>query len=147
MSEQYYSIKSDTLTDIADAIRSKTGKSDKIEVEDYATEIESISGSGGEEINTGTCTIHIIPPSTSNYYICRESVNNAGTVNYNISRQYTGSTMSFLTRCNSIIYIQASTIKGANITDGELLKVASGYGIAYRTPSIKDTIVQITLTG
>lgn len=46
MSEQYYSIKKSTLKGMADSIRAKTGKTDDIEVEDYSTEIASISGSG-----------------------------------------------------------------------------------------------------
>ena len=42
-----YLIKGDTLTGIADAIRSKTGTSDSIVVSDMATLIESIEGGGG----------------------------------------------------------------------------------------------------
>lgn len=42
---EMYAIKKDDLTDIADAIRSKTGKSDPITVHEMANEISAISGS------------------------------------------------------------------------------------------------------
>lgn len=42
-----YLIKEGTLTDIANAIRDKTGSSSSIKVSDFASEIESISGGGG----------------------------------------------------------------------------------------------------
>lgn len=38
----------DKITAIAEAIRSKTGKTDKLTLAQMATEIESISGGGGE---------------------------------------------------------------------------------------------------
>lgn len=44
-----YRIQSETLTDIADAIRGKTGESSLIAPEDMASEIEGISGAGVEE--------------------------------------------------------------------------------------------------
>lgn len=44
------------LTDVADSIRSKTGKSDPIPCEDFDTEIESISGGGGEDVTAETNT-------------------------------------------------------------------------------------------
>ena len=46
------------LTDVADSIRSKTGKSEAIACEDFDTEIESISGGGGEpNLQTKSVTI------------------------------------------------------------------------------------------
>lgn len=42
----FYSIRRKELTDIADAIRAKTGKSGDISVEDMPKEIEGISGGG-----------------------------------------------------------------------------------------------------
>ena len=48
------------LTDVADSIRSKTGKSDAIACEDFDTEIESISG-GGADISE--YLDNVIPPS------------------------------------------------------------------------------------
>lgn len=42
-----YLIQDTTLTDIADAIRAKTGSSDEIRVSDMASQIESISAGGG----------------------------------------------------------------------------------------------------
>lgn len=45
-----YSLEDTTLTNIANAIRSKTGKSEAIKVQAWATEIKSISGSGSGEV-------------------------------------------------------------------------------------------------
>ncbi len=104
------------------------------------------TGSGGGEINTGTCSISITVPSSSNYYVCNENVGSDGTISYSITRSYTSSTISKKVRCDSVMYIQGSTIKGVEITDGELLKLTSGYGIAYRTPSTAGVTAKITLT-
>lgn len=46
MTDALYTIQESTLTDIADAIRSKKGTSAPIAVTDLADEIESISGGG-----------------------------------------------------------------------------------------------------
>ena len=51
-----YSIEDTTLTNIANAIRSKTGSSDGIKVEDYEESIMSIE-SGGSNIETCNVTI------------------------------------------------------------------------------------------
>lgn len=45
--DETYTVKFSTLKDIANAIRSKTGKSDAIPVPELASEIESIAGDGG----------------------------------------------------------------------------------------------------
>ena len=45
------------LTDVADSIRSKTGKSELIACEDFDTEIESISGGGSANLQTKSVTI------------------------------------------------------------------------------------------
>ena len=102
-------------------------------------------GGGSNEINTGTCTVKIVVPSSSNYSVGRETVSN-GTIDYGITRSYTSSNITLTTRCDSVMYIHASTIKGASATDGEVLKIASGYGIAYKTPSTSGVTVTITLT-
>lgn len=102
-------------------------------------------GGGGGEINTGTCTIKITVPSTSNYYSAYERVS-GGDVTYKIDRNYASGTISKTVRCDSVMYIQGSTVKGATLSDGELLQLVSGYGIAYRTPSTAGVTVEITLT-
>jgi hypothetical protein len=101
-------------------------------------------GGGGGEVNMGTCTVNITPPSSSNYYTGRETVSN-GAISYTVSRSYTGSKFSVEARCDSVMYISASTIKSATATDGEILNVVSGYGIAFKTPSGNGTTVTITL--
>ena len=100
---------------------------------------------GGGEVNTGTCTVKITVPSVSNYYSAYEQVGNDA-VSYKIERNYTSGTLTKTVRCDSVMYIQASTIKGAEIADGEVLYLASGYGIAYKTPSASGTSVQVTLS-
>lgn len=54
-----YRILSQTLTDIADAIRSKTGGTEPIPVEDFADEIAAIPSGGGGNVRseTGTFTV------------------------------------------------------------------------------------------
>jgi hypothetical protein len=106
--------------------------------------VEVESGGGGGEVNMGTCTINIIPPSSSNYYTSRETVSN-GAITYTTSRSYTGSKFAVNARCDSVMYVSASTIKSATTTDGEILNVVSGYGIAFKTPSGNGTTVTITL--
>ena len=48
MHDENYLIKSETLEDIADAIREKTGSQDTIAVSDFASEIENIPSGGGD---------------------------------------------------------------------------------------------------
>ena len=98
-------------------------------------------------LNTKTCTVNIVPPSNSNYYVARETVNSNGTISYAITRSYTAATITQTVRCDSIMYIQASTIKSAEASDGEILYTNSGYGITYKTPSLGNSVVQITLNG
>lgn len=107
--------------------------------------VTASGGGGGGEVNTGTCTIKITVPSTSNYYSAYERVS-GGDVTYKIDRNYASGTISKTARCDSVMYIQGSTVKGATLTDGELLQLVSGYGIAYRTPSTAGVTVEITLT-
>lgn len=56
MTGEYYAIKKATLEGIGNAVRSKTGKADKIPVKMLATEIESIQGEAIEEYD-GTVVI------------------------------------------------------------------------------------------
>lgn len=107
--------------------------------------VSSSGGGGGGEVNTGTCTIKIAVPSQSNYYSAYEKVS-SGQVTYQIDRNYTGGTLTKTVRCNSVMYIQGSTVKGATLSDGELLRLVSGYGIAYKTPSTQGVTIEITLT-
>lgn len=107
--------------------------------------VVTATGGGGGDVNTGTCSVVIDVPSSANYYIGRETVSN-GDVVYNITRSYASGNIPVNTRCDSLMYIMASTIKGVAVTDGEVLKLASGFGIAYQTPSTDGTSVQITLS-
>ena len=107
--------------------------------------IGTMESGGGEEVNTDTCTIKITVPSTSNYYSAYEKVS-SGQVTYQIDRNYASGTITKTVRCNSVMYIQGSTVKGATLSDGELLRLVSGYGIAYKTPSTAGVTVQITLS-
>ena len=106
--------------------------------------IVTAEGGGSGDVNMGTCTVKITVPSTSNYYVARENVS-SGTVVYTMSKQYTGSTFSIKARCDSVMYIQAS-IKGAEVTDGEVLQLSSGNGLAYKTPSTNGATVDIILS-
>lgn len=108
---------------------------------------ETLKSKASEELNKGMCTVNIVPPSNSNYYINRETVDSNGNIVYNLQRSYTSATISVTARCDSIMWIQASTIKSAEVTDGEVLKINSGTGIIYKTPSLNNSIVQITLGG
>lgn len=105
----------------------------------------TMTSGGSGQINMGTCTVIVDPPSSSNYYIGRETVS-GGEVVYNITRSYTSNNITVKTRCDSLMYIIASTIKGAAVTDGEVLKLTSGYGIAYQTPSTDGVSVTVTLS-
>lgn len=102
-------------------------------------------GGGGSEVNTDTCTIVIGVPSKTNYYICCEIVS-GGAIAYNITRHYTDGNITKTARCGSVMYVVAGTIKGATVTDGEVLRVVSGQGLVYKTPSTKGASVQITLS-
>ena len=50
-----YTISSETLTDIADAIRKKTKSTDAIQTKDMAEVIESFQGEGGINTSDATC--------------------------------------------------------------------------------------------
>lgn len=54
-----YSIEDTTLTDIVNAIRTKKGKTDSIQVADMADEINGIeSGSGESDMVLNTCKVN-----------------------------------------------------------------------------------------
>lgn len=107
--------------------------------------VEVASSGGGGEVNMNTCTIKITVPSSSNYYSAYEKVSN-GSIVYQIDRNYAGGTLTKTMRCGSVAYIQASTIKGATVSDGEILRFISGYGVAYKAPSTAGVTVDVTLT-
>ena len=100
---------------------------------------------GGGEVNMGTCTLKVAVPSSSNYYFAYEKIS-SGVITYQIDRNYASGTLSKTVRCDSIAYIQASTIKGMSASDGELLRLVSGYGVAYKVPSTSGATIEITLT-
>ena len=116
------------------------------DVTEYASvNVNVATGGGCGEINTGTCTIKVTVPASSNYYFAYEKVS-GGDVAYQIDRNYTDGTVTKTVRCDSVMYIQASNIKGAEISGGELLRLASGYGVAYKAPSIAGAAATITLS-
>lgn len=110
--------------------------------------VTATGGGGGGEINTGTCTVKITVPAAGNYYYAYEKISN-GAVVYQIDRNYVSAnaTSTKTVRCDSVMYIQGSGIKGSEISDGELIRFISNYGLAYKTPSTASTTIQITLTG
>ena len=61
-----YLIKDNTLRDIADAIRGKTGSSEPIEVKDMAVNIAGISGGSGSVVEMCTGTLDITSPLGEN---------------------------------------------------------------------------------
>lgn len=107
---------------------------------------ETLNSKASNELNMGTCTVKITVPSSSNYYVANETVSN-GIISYSITRSYTSTTITKTVRCDSIMYIQASTIKSAEVTDGEVVYLSSGYGIAYKAPSLNNSTANITLGG
>ena len=107
---------------------------------------ETLNNKASEELNMGTCTVKITVPSSSNYYVANETVSN-GTVSYSITRSYTSTTITKTVRCDSIMYIQASMIQNATVTDGEVLQTFGGYGIVYKTPSLNNSTANVTLGG
>jgi hypothetical protein len=98
------------------------------------------------EPNLGTCTVVIDVPSKTNYYICCEAVS-GDTITYNVTKHYVDADITKSVRCDSVMYIVAGTIEGAEVTDGEILKLVSGQALVYKTPSLNNSIVQITLIG
>lgn len=94
---------------------------------------------------TGTYTVQVAVPTSINYYFAYEKVVDDD-VAYQIDRDYTSGMVTKTVRCDSLMYIQALNIKGATITDGEVLSLVSGYGIAYRTPSEAGATATVTLS-
>jgi hypothetical protein len=98
------------------------------------------------EPNLGTCTVVIGVPSKTNYYICCEAVS-GDTITYNVTKHYVDADITKSARCDSVMYIVAGSIEGAEVTDGEILKLVSGQALVYKTPSLNNSIAQITLIG
>ena len=107
--------------------------------------VTATGGGGGGEINAGTCTIKVTVPASANYYFAYEKVID-GSVTYQIDRNYASGSVTKTVRCASLMYIQGSNIKGIEFSGGELVRLVSGYGAVYKTPSTAGTSVQITLT-
>lgn len=103
------------------------------------------SGGGSDEVNLGTCTVVIDVPSKTNYYIARETVS-SGAIVYNVSKSYTDANITVKTRCDSAMYVIAGTIKGVSVTSGEVLKLTSGQGVAFKTPNTDGESVTMTLS-
>lgn len=103
------------------------------------------TGGGGGEVNMNNCTVVTDVPSKTNYYICGETVS-GGAITYNITKHYTDANITKSVRCDSVMNIVAGTIKGAVVTDGEVLRVVSGQGLVYKTPSTSGVTAQITLS-
>ena len=117
-------------------------------VDGYSPVTVNVQTGGGGEINIGTCSVKVTVPASANYYFAYEKVS-GGNVTYQIDRNYLNSdaTSTKTVRCDSIMYIQASNIKGAEISGGgELVRLLSGYGAVCKTPSEAGTTIQITLT-
>lgn len=110
---------------------------------------EQITGTmesgGGGEVNMNNCTVVSDVPSKTNYYICYEAVS-GGAITYGITKHYTDANITKTVRCDSVMNIVAGTIKGATVTDGEVLRVVSGQGLVYKTPSESGASVQMTLS-
>lgn len=115
------------------------------DVSQFASVNVNVAGSGGgAEINTGTCTVRIKVPASATYNLGREIVSD-GAVDFDITSHYSTNMFSVTTRCDSVMYIMSSNIKGASVTGGEVLKLVSTKGVVYRTPSTDGTEVTVTL--
>lgn len=113
---------------------------------DIAESLPEVDMTGASNVvNMDSCTVVTDVPSKTNYYICRETVSN-GAITYNITKSYTDANITQSVRCDSTMYIVAGTIKGAVVTDGEVLRVVSGQGLVYKTPSTSGVKAQITLS-
>ena len=107
--------------------------------------VVTATGGGGGEVNANTCSIKITVPASGNYYFAYEKIS-SGSVVYQIDRNYTSGTVTKTVRCGVPMYIQGSGIYGAEISDGELIRLIDNYGIVYNPPSTAGVTVQITLT-
>lgn len=136
--------------DVVDSI-SKGENLDSVltEQEALVTELQGIldqkAAGSSEEINLGTCTVIIKPVASTNHYVCRETVASDGTVSYAISKSYTSSNISVKARCDSVMYVQVSNAKSADVTGAELLQFISGQGVVIKTPSDNGATATITL--
>lgn len=88
---KYYSIKEQTLQDIADAIRNKTGLTENMSSEEMAGKIEGISGGGElqEKTVTPTTEVQEVTPDSGYYGLSKVVVNAAESVELPSAEEYT----------------------------------------------------------
>lgn len=110
-----------------------------------AASLEGKAAGGGNAVNTGICTVVVTPASNTNHYTYREVMESDGTIGYKMGRSYTSSNITMSARCDSTLVVMATYIKSATATGGEVLAVASGYGVAFKTPSTNGATAQIKL--
>lgn len=115
------------------------------DVKAYESVNVNVPSGGGEQINTGTCTIRVKVPSASTYAAAHEIVSDDA-VGYDMVSTYVSSSFSVTARCDSVMYIISTNIKGVTVTDGEVLQLVSNRGVAYRTPSTNGASVTMELT-
>ncbi len=105
----------------------------------------TMASGGSGTLNTGTCTVVIVPAGNTNHYVYREVVNSNDTIGYKLSRSYTSSNISLSARCDSNFVVMSSNVKSATATGGEILAVISGQGFVFKTPATDGESVQITI--
>ena len=115
------------------------------DVKAYESVNVNVPTGGGEQINTGTCTIRVRVPSAATYAAAHEIVSDDA-VGYDMVSTYVSSSFSVTARCDSVMYIISTNIKGVTVTDGEVLQLVSNRGVAYRTPSTNGASVTMELT-
>lgn len=114
-----YSVESTTLTGIADAIREKTGSSEKIKVEDMADKVANLPDAGsGSGAGIETCTVEIIVGSgcqLNHLTAITKSETNNNIEIFNITTYLEDTTITIPNvLCNSII------ISNCRVPDGVL---------------------------
>lgn len=137
----YYLIKDETLSNIADAIRSKTGEAGSITVKNMATEIESISPSLQTKTVTPTTSEQIVVADSGYDGLSQVTVNSIPSAyvkptSTQAATTYTPKTFNQVissgTYCSG-----AQTIKGdANLIAGNIKSGTSIFGV---TGSYKDS--------
>lgn len=144
-----YLIDSDTLTDIADAIREQTGESGSIQVSQMASQIEAIQGGGAVDYSTtekevGTWidgssvyqkTIHVQPSGNTSDYVTAESLTDADIVISTefVAKRYNQSIdTTYYYTGNGSTYpesLEYSSYKlGARVSAGNVQYYIAGYG-------------------